>query len=498
MFYKERRSKYEQTNSKINELDMGAVIMVNVAAIFSTLGNPNSLIPLAVKDVSSTTAITASSFFTGKEEGQDRLIDEVGTQIIWLLGIPAFKWLFDKTVFKAYGLDSKFDVRNLKDKDVFEKIKEYAPTDKVKENLEKIGNKQGVFKNVALYKFFFATGATIASYIGLTRAKQHYTENQIKQNLIKEHYKKQEKENTLTSARENSTFKGIGKEGKYNSVDSTSFKGIGEIVKNFAFSPVKNMWILDGAITGERLYDSRSPQEFMGYSIKEGLYLFFMYYAGNRIQKALEKRADKKFNKSIGLDARVIEGGKLQKAFEDGSVKESLEAFAKIKDNSDAEIYEFLMKNPENDVVKVAKDSDIIALYEKTNKVDTRKFIDMEKIKKTHEKIDKLYNQFLKATEGFEELQTKILDAKAKGDKQQAELLENIAKNKSPKHFFEGVKKLKRHSIITNIGTCIFALSIVTPAAMLAKRLLGKDNAEFQTKKEIREQLIKDGIISKA
>ena len=102
---------------------MGAVIMANVAAIFSTLGNPNSLIPLAVKDVSSTTAITASSFLTGKEEGQDRFIDEVGTQIIWLLGIPAFKWLFDKTIFKAYGLDSKFDVRNLKDKDVFEKIK---------------------------------------------------------------------------------------------------------------------------------------------------------------------------------------------------------------------------------------------------------------------------------------------------------------------------------------------------------------------------------------
>ena len=71
--------------------------MVNVAAVFSTLGNPNSLIPLAVKDVSSTTAITASSFLTGKEEGQDRLIDEVGTQVIWLLGIPAFKWLFNKT-----------------------------------------------------------------------------------------------------------------------------------------------------------------------------------------------------------------------------------------------------------------------------------------------------------------------------------------------------------------------------------------------------------------
>ena len=458
---------------------MGAVIMVNVAAIYSTLGNPNSLIPLAVKDVSSTTAITASSFFTGKEEGQDRLIDEVGTQIIWLMGIPAFKWLFDKTIFKAYGLDSKFDVRNLKDKDVFNKIKEYAPTNDIKNDIEKIGKKQNVFKNVALYKFFFATGATIASYIGLTRAKQAYTENQIKQNLIKEFNKSKEKES-------NSPIK----------QEKPSFKGLGEIVKNFAFSPVKNMWILDGAITGERLADSRSPQEFAGYSIKEGLYLFFMYYAGEKIQKMLEQRADKKYNKSIGLDARVIEGKELQTAFVNGTVKQSLEAFKKVKDKDDAEIYDFLIKNHKNVVVKVAKDSDIITLYEKTDKIDTRKYIDLEEIKKTYEKIDTLYNQFLEATKGFGELQIKILNAKAKGDIHQIQVLENVAKTKSPEHFFKGVKKLKRHSILTNIGTCIFALSVVTPAAMLAKRLLGKDNSEFQTKKEIREQLIKEGIIS--
>ena len=441
--------------------------MVNVAAIFSTLGNPNSLIPLAVKDISSTTAITASSFLTGKEEGQDRLIDEVGTQIIWLLGIPAFKWLFDKTIFKAYNLDSKFDVRNLKDKDVFEKIKQYAPTDEIKKNIERIGKKQGLYKNVALYKFFFATGATIASYIALTRAKQAYTANQIKQNLIKEYNSNKEKENKNNT----STIKG----------ENPSFKGMGEVVKNFAFSPVKNMWILDGAITGERLADSRSPQECAGYGIKEGLYLFFMYYAGGKIQEYMENKADKKHKKSIGLDARVIENGELQKAFENGSVKNSLKAFAEVANKKDADIYEFLHKNPDNEIVKAAKTSDIIYLYEKpkkwyqifkkpqyTNSIDTRKYIDLKDVKGVYEKTEKLYKQFLEAT--------------AKGETSEA--------------FFKGVKKYKRNSIITNIATCIFALSIVTPAAMLAKRLLGKDNAEFQTKKEIRAQLIEEGIIS--
>ena len=56
--------------------------MVNIGKIYSTLGNPSSLVPLAVKDISATTGMTAGSFVTGKEEGQDRFIDEVGTEVI--------------------------------------------------------------------------------------------------------------------------------------------------------------------------------------------------------------------------------------------------------------------------------------------------------------------------------------------------------------------------------------------------------------------------------
>ena len=50
---------------------------IDPAKIYSVLGNPNSLIPLAVKDISATACMTAGSFVTGKEEGQDRFIDEM-------------------------------------------------------------------------------------------------------------------------------------------------------------------------------------------------------------------------------------------------------------------------------------------------------------------------------------------------------------------------------------------------------------------------------------
>ena len=103
---------------------------------------------------------------------------------------------------------------------------------------------------------------------------------------------------------------------------------------------------------------------------------------------------------------------------------------------------------------------------EYTDKIDTRKYINLEDIKSTYKKIETLYSQYL-----------------------------DSMKNESSEEFFKGVKRLKRNSVLMNIGTCIFALGIVTPAIMLAKRFAKKDDKEFQTKAEIRKQLIEEGII---
>lgn len=443
------------------------VVMVNVAKIYSTLGNSSSLIPLAVKDLSATAGMTAGSFVTGKEEGIDRFIDEIGTEAIWLLGIPGFKLLFDKTVFKAMKLDSKFDARNLQDKAILEKIKEYAPTEDIKKNIEKISTKQKLFKGAAMAKFVVSTALTIGSYIGLTKFKQNYTEKKIKENLIAEYNAKQVDNNNQTNNENQS---------------APSFKGISKFLQGFAFDPVKNMWILDGAITAERLKDSRSPQEFVGYGIKEASTLCFMYYAGGKIQEFLEHQAEKK-GKSIALDARVLEDGFLKNAFNDSSIEKSLNEFNALFDAegklkvSKAELYDFIHKNPDNLVVKTAKMSDIVQMYKEpqgflkksitTDKIDTRKYIDLDEFTKVGEKIKTLYSQYKTALQ--------------KGD--------------TADNFFNAVKKLKRGSILKNIGTCIFALGVVTPGIMLMKRIFAKDDQEFQTKKEIREQLIKDGVI---
>lgn len=430
---------------------------INAATIFSTLGNPNSLVPLAVKDLSGIAGMTAGSLVTGKEEGKDRFIDEMGTSLIWLLGIPSLKWLYNSTVFKALGLDSKFDPRNLKDKDVFQKIKEYAPDDKVKQSIEKIEKNPKLFKNTASGRFVFSTALTIAGYIMLTKFKQKYTEKQIKQNLINEY-------NAKKSQQEN-----VNKEPQteIENPKNLTFKGIAPLIEYFAFSPVRNMYILEGAITATRLKDSRSPQELIGYGIKEAAAWIFLYFAGGKIQNAVEKYTKDKYNKSIGLDARVIEGGELQKAFENGSIEKSLNEF-NAANTSNANLYEFLHKNPDNMIVKTAKQSDIIKLYKNTDKIDTREYIDLKDIEGINNKVKELYRQYKDA----------------------------IKKGETSEKFFAGVKKLKRKSIVANIGSCALALGVITPGIMLAKRFLFHNDTEFQTKKDIREQLIEEGLIA--
>lgn len=430
-------------------------MMINPAKIYSTLGNPNSLIPLGVKDISSCLGMTAGSYATGKEEGFDRFIDEFGTEALWLGGIPTLKWIYDKTVFKAFGLDAKIDPRNLKDMDMFEKAKKYAPTDEIRNNLEKAGKNKRLFKNLAATKFFASTIVAAGAYIGLTKLKQHYTDQKIRKNLIKEYQAEVKKKETENNKQDVAGSK------------QPTFKGLGKIVEEFAFSPVKNMYILDGFITSERLKDSRTSQEFAGYAIKEGSVLIFLYYAGKKIQQFMENSAKKNHNKSITLDSRVLESENLKKIFQDGSIENSIKAFNEAK-SSNGKLYEFLHENPDNEVVKIAKQSDLLTTYKNTNKIDSRAFVDFEEVKGVNDKLSELYGQYKDA----------------------------IKKGESADSFFKKLRKLKRNSINMNIGACVLALGVVTPAIMLIKRMTDKSGPEFQTKKEIKEQLIKEGVIS--
>ena len=236
-------------------------------------------------------------------------------------------------------------------------------------------------------------------------------------------------------------------------------------IQDFMYNPVKNLMILDGAITTERLAHSRNKQDLVGYTIKEGTFWAFMYFASKPIQKFLENKVEKNKPASIDLDARVIESGELKKTFENGTLKESFEKVLKL--DTPEQLLDYIHNNPNDVTVKFAKMSDILPTLKSANQadnIDYRKYIDLDEFKSVAEKLQKLSNKYE---------QFKISDVS----------------DKSLDAFLKLIRKLKRKATLTNIGACIGVLGALAPAVMVAVRKLGK-NDEFQVKEDLKKKMI--------
>lgn len=432
-----------------------------IGKVYSTLGNSNSLVPMAVKDIANSLGLTAGSYITGdKLEGKDRFIDEFGTQAIWLFGIPAYKKIIDLTLYKALNIDPKFDVRNFKEerKKLLEKSLNYADSS-IKSSIKNSIENQKTTKQLAMGKFVASTLLTIFSYASLTKYRHKLTEKAAKKEIIAEMQNDRNK---------SAQFAFTGPVWKIQN-NKPSFTGG---IENFMYNPVKNLMILDASITGERLAHSRNKQDFMGYAIKEGTFWTFMYFASKPIQNFLEKYIENNKAKpaSIDLDARIIESDELKQALKSGELMESAKKILDLK--SDEQILDFIHNNPEDFTVKVAKMSDVLPIVKNAKQkdnVDYRQFIDIDEFKDVTKKLDKLNKKFGQFKE------TNITD-------------------KTVDVFMQQVRKFKRKLTLLNIGFCISALGVFAPLTMIATRKFGKNNDAFQVKEDLRKKLEKDFI----
>lgn len=426
---------------------------ITASTVYSKLGDNSSLVPLAIKDIANSCGLTAASYMSGDNaEGKDRFIDEFGTQAIWLWGIPVYKKLLDIALFKQAKLDPEVDARILKNKDILQAAKEMAPTESIKNSLKAVAENQSKFKALTVAKFAASTILTAGTYLGLTKFRHNYTESKIKKDYFEKMKKQQMNGYNTENIPFSSAFSHVHKQNKNSK--NVAFTGG---VQDFIFDPVKNLMLVDGAITGERLTHAKNPQDFLGYVIKEGFFWAFMYFAGPTLSKALEKFADQK-GKSIDLDSRVIFGKDLEKAFngkDSGIMPKQIQEFKKAA-KSDIELYKFAVK-PENKnlIIKMAKDSGIITLADGSELVDTRKYIDLKELRGICNKAEKLFTQYKKSEQPLDE-------------------------------FLKSVRSLKKASILKNIGACIGALGIIAPAIMLGLRKL---NPDYQVRKDIEKKL---------
>lgn len=426
---------------------------ITASTVYSKLGDNSSLVPLAIKDIANSCGLTAASYMSGDNaEGKDRFIDEFGTQAIWLWGIPVYKKLLDIALFKQAKLDPEVDARIFKNKDILQAAKEMAPTESIKNSLKAVAENQSKFKALTVAKFAASTILTAGTYLGLTKFRHNYTESKIKKDYFEKMKKQQMNGYNTENIPFSSAFSHVHKQNKNSK--NVAFTGG---VQDFIFDPVKNLMLVDGAITGERLTHAKNPQDFLGYVIKEGFFWAFMYFAGPTLSKALEKFADQK-GKSIDLDSRVIFGKDLEKAFngkDSGIMPKQIQEFKKAA-KSDLELYKFAVK-PENKnlIIKMAKDSGIITLADGSELVDTRKYIDLKELRGICDKAEKLFTQYKKSEQPLDE-------------------------------FLKSVRSLKKASILKNIGACIGALGIIAPAIMLGLRKL---NPDYQVRKDIEKKL---------
>lgn len=434
------------------------------SSIITTLGNQASMVPLATKDIVNSVGFTYYAGKSGKKvEAQDRFIDEFGTEAIWLFGIPSFKKLIDKTLYKVRKISPDVDVRTL-DKSYQETISKFIPNSlkKVTEHAVNNGKK---YINMSYLKFGLSTGLTLLSYFALTKMKHYWTNKQIEENYkIKIQKEQQTNQEFMKKFGDTVSFKSL----KTKHSNKPSFKGLNKAAEFFMFNPVWNNSLIDVGITTERLGTSRNKKEFAEYGFKEASLIGFLYFAGHAIQKGINKLSYKLFKTPVELDARFLVSNELKSAVpaEISSTVSGFKSIVGSKATKDSALkavqYILENQNSNNIIVQAAKKSGLVSTIVENSKevIDTTKFIDGKAIQKL-----------------ADNLETFVSSATSKGS--------------SLSKFANKVRNVKGIGVAVNLGICCLALGYAVPKFIYEylRPKLNDGNSEFHVAKDTEKKL---------
>lgn len=389
------------------------------SSFISACGNPSSILPLGIKDtINNIGSITTSNQSGGIIEAKDRAIDEFGTQFIWLFGLPACKKLFDKTVYKLAKQNPDVDVRlfSKAPKEVYDFAVNNAPNDAVKKSIETAKQKEKLFKYLFGGKFIFATVATALLYKATASFRNAMTKHNVQQKIADENTKKEQKGNVSFSGSFANSIQDFALDPVKNMmlidctitgsrlVESRNHKecmeyalsegsfwlfmyGLNQPVLNllqgasdkFADNPIKldiralnSEDFLAGIKTGQLKNDIEAFNkvtkkltdiDLVKKAIKEGkLEEFIKNNADNELIKKLKDRSIKKVDEnSIQSFMRKHKG--LDNIDITKYLNISLEKLKKFEGDAEVSVLKFLKDNPDNLVVKMAKNTDIISNF---------------------------------------------------------------------------------------------------------------------------------------
>ncbi len=401
---------------------------MSLVNIISAVGNNSSVYPLIVRDcgieVPTKIAMTYNQNLKDSKQMannalRERLIDEYGTSIVWLGGIPLMNAVADWGI-KKLGYDPKVNVSLLKENERqglkynIEKFKNLAP-DEVKA-MEKVLKNKSTYQKLLAGKFVLSTAIPIA-IMGYYLPKFNFA-------LTDKLRKKQEAVKPIVQDT-------LIAEKRYEMGENPSFKGLSSTLANM--STVNKMAITDGGLTIGRVGTARNKYEKMENGFKMSMMMFLNFIAPIWIAKGLDNLSGKLFNTNVNLDPMLLADKQFVKEIKNGSLQ-----------IPESNYIEYLDKNPDSKISKLCEKYCGVK-YLKNRVRDPREFVDEKKIGK-----------FL------DELRKFSKEAAASG---------NVDK------YAKKALKVKSANILANVGISSFLLAAVLPKVtfILRKKVTGSD-----------------------
>lgn len=399
---------------------------MSFVGIISAIGNNSSIYPLIVRDcgieVPTKVAMTYNQNLKDSKQMannalRERLIDEYGTSVVWLGGIPLVNKVCNWGI-KKLGYDPKVNVALFKESDKqglkynIEKFKNLTP-EEVK-SMEKVLKNKSTYQKLLAGKFILSTAIPVA-VMGYFLPKFNFA-------LTDKLRKKQDVVKPIVQ----DVYEA---EKRYEL--SPAFKGLSATLANM--STVNKMALTDGGLTVGRVGTARNKYEALENGFKMSGMMFLNFVAPIWIAKWLDNLSSKLFSTNVNLDPNLLNDKSFLQEIKEGSLK--------IPENN---FIEYLDKNPESKVAKLCEKYCGVK-YLKNGIRDPREYVDEKKIEK-----------FL---------------AELKNFAKEAEKSSDVNK------YAKKALKVKSANILANVGISSFLLAVALPKLtfILRKKVTGSD-----------------------
>lgn len=337
-------------------------ILLNTA--ISALDTPTSLSQFWVKDSFDVIGRTTMAYNEGgKHEAREKFIEEAGTSLFWIGGIPFARWIANK-LYKN-KIDSEIHFKRINQDGIQNyfagEVKEKGKNKYSKQELEgielsgkKLAEIQNKLKNAdyipngkkGLYRKFHVgtTAAAVLVNLAILSVVIPQLNLYLSRKLISKEVNNQK--GGINKTPYDTLLFGKKEQKNQKNPSFGALKDLFKIKELLDFplmaekaqlSTVSSMLLLDYGISGSRvIITPRNTNERIENIIKEGGIIFFFYFASDVIKKYLCKLSDKLFNVPIDLDYKVLNNVEFINKLKTPHKKEELLNFAEIKDKAEA------------------------------------------------------------------------------------------------------------------------------------------------------------------